>query len=251
MSLALASLFLLLAPPSKAADPMARLDSEHFLLRYEDPRLPPGILNDLEGLRAKLLLDLALFAPWAQEGRIEVRLYRDAESYRRQTGAPAWSGGQATLGLRRLDVFPGPSLRRTLAHEMAHLFFDDFFIAGSTRPARAPTWLSEGVAVRMEWDYGLSGERPEARGDPLPLAELLRWSSQDSHSSAAAARLYAQAYGLTRFLMTRFTPHQFFLFCDALRSGGSLDASLAASYGLPMPDSRALERLWLESREAR
>ena len=58
---------------------------------------------------------------------------------------------------------------------------------------------------------------------------------------------YTQAQSVTRFLMRGFSRAQFVRFCDHLRQGRTLDASLNAAYGLTIPDATSLDRLWRES----
>lgn len=223
------------------------VSSSHFRLHFQSPYPPAGVLNVLEGLYARLMLDLQPFAPWTDRAAIDVYLYRDGESYRAHTGAPAWAAAHADAAARRIHAYEGEEFQRYMAHEMGHLFFETFFReTGSS----APLWLNEGVATLMEWDYGLGEDMRAADSltqerPSLPLAEFLQ---TDYHHRALtqdqATEWYWQAASLARFLMRRFSSLQFKAFCDALRRGESLDAALLKGYGLQMPDAPALERLW-------
>ncbi len=232
------------------AEDFQEVSSRHFRVLHESAYAPAGVLNTLESLRAKLLLDLALFAPWAREGTIRVTLYRTPEEYRRRTGAPPWAAAHVDVKERRVFVYESGDFARTMAHEMAHLLFEDFFVSKGARP---PAWLNEGVATLMEWDYGLEGEeaagrRALAEEEMPPLAEFLEGPAPSAEPGGPAASLwYRQASGVVRLLMRDLPQTQFFSFCGRLRDGEPLDAALKGAYGLQVPDVAALERLWRES----
>jgi hypothetical protein len=117
------------------------LNSSHFTLHHQSPFAPPGILNVLEGLHAKLLLDLGAFSGWAYVEKIPVYLYESAESYHAGTGMPEWSGAYVDLTTRAVHAYDGPGFQRVMAHELAHLFFTRFFQDKMVAP---PVWLNEG-----------------------------------------------------------------------------------------------------------
>lgn len=221
------------------------LQSPHFILSYEAPRPPAGILNDLEGLRAKLLLDLVSFAPWAKEEKIRIILYKDQESYHRQSSVATWADGHVDLANRTIHCYDNQRLRRTLAHEMAHLFFDDYF---HSRRTRSPVWLTEGVAAVMEWDYGLEESRPREEHillrEPIPLGDFLFLDYGGGEQGDHVAKWYLQAYSLTKFLMRRFSHGQFVEFSRMLATGHSMEAALTQGYGMQMKNVRDMESLW-------
>jgi hypothetical protein len=223
--------------------------SKHFRVHHESPYAPAGVLNTLEGLRAKLLLNLVAFAPWAKESVVDVYLYKDAASYQSRTGMAPWVGGHVDVARREVHVFEGDQLQRVLAHEMAHLFFDDFFVAKETHP---PTWLNEGVARWMEEDYGAdsSGDDRHFASHYEPLNDFFLFSYHHSQRTSQQVSLwYSQASSLVRFLNRRFAAHQFVRFCELLRDGSPLEKAVPAAYGLNVPDVAALERLWRENLE--
>ncbi|MCX5794294.1 MAG: hypothetical protein NTY77_02205 [Elusimicrobia bacterium] len=240
---------------ASAAEPpeFQRVDSEHFTVYSEAFYPPEGLLNELEGLHAKVSLDLVLFSPWAKDAKIELYLYKSSDSYRAQPGVKPWTAAQVDLARRRISAFQSPDLRRILAHELGHLFFDDFFLAASSGSAagHAPRWLTEGVAVNMEWDYGLDQDRPfdpeRAAKRMRPLPEFLAFDYQDdAHEARSVSDWYIQAYSLVRFLMRRFPGGLFFDLCDGLRRGLPLEEALRRAYGTAFPDLTMLERRWRE-----
>jgi hypothetical protein len=227
------------------------LSTAHFKVYHEDPFVPAGILGTLEGLYAKISLELGPFAPWAADQGVTVYLYRDAESYHQNPEAPRWSVAYVSYADRRVHVYPDPDFQRNMAHELAHLFFTSFFYEKQQWP---PVWLNEGVARLMEWDYGLSGEdvhvrRSLTRTEAMPLPDLFAAAYQHNgdQSSRGVSLYYSQSYSVTKFLMRRFSQAQFITFCGALRDKKSVDEGLKAAYGFLVPDTVALERLWRDS----
>ena len=225
--------------------------SSHFVLHYEDQMAPAGVLNTLEGLHAKLLLELGAFSPWAYRESIHVYLYRDGESYAAHTGMNAWTAAHINIMKKTVYGHSSADFQRILAHELGHLFFSQFFLAKSVGP---PLWLNEGVATMMEWQYGLEGDqkamdRHLLMSGTIPFVQFLAYNY--AHAGAADGEgvglWYNQAQSVTRYLMRRFSQAQFLTFCEALRAGRTLDESLRAAYGLAVPDTATLERLWRES----
>lgn len=212
---------------------------------------PAGVLNTLEGLHAKLLLDLGSFSPWAYREAIHVFLYRDGESYAAHTGMNAWTAAHVNILKKTVYGHSSVDFQRVLAHELGHLFFSQFFLAKSTAP---PLWLNEGVATMMEWQYGLEGDQKAMdryllSSGVIPFDQFLAFNY--AHAGAADGEgvglWYNQAQSVTRYLMRGFSQTQFLKFCDELRAGHSLDDSLRAAYGLAIPNAATLERLWMES----
>jgi hypothetical protein len=248
------------AGPVLAAEPppFTEVASEHFKVHSESFYPPEGLLNDLEAIHAKVSLDLILFAPWAKDAQIELYLYKSSESYRTQTGAKDWTAGHVDLARRTISTYESRQLRRVLAHELGHLFFDDFFLTASSQTGaghsarRAPLWLTEGVAVNMEWDYGLGQDHSFAgslsKVQMQPLTEFLAFDYHgDVHEARLVADWYAQAYSLVHFLMHSFPGDLFFALCDGLRRGLPLEEALRSAYGPAFPDLGTLERRWREN----
>ena len=228
--------------------------STHFVLHYEEQMAPAGVLNTLEGLHAKLLLDLGVFSPWAYRESIQVYLYRDGNSYAAHTGMNSWTLAHINVEKKTVYGHSASEFQRVLAHELGHLFFSQYFLAKSTAP---PLWLNEGVATMMEWQYGLESDqkamdRQLIAAGPIPFDQFLAYNY--AHAGAADGESvglwYNQAQSVTRYLMRGFPQAQFLKLCDGLRRGRSLDDSLQAAYGLAIPNTAALERLWRENLRA-
>lgn len=229
------------------------VSSTHFKVYHESFYAPAGVLNVLEGLYAKLMLDLHAFVPADME-KIPLFLYKSPESYGVGTGAPLWAGAHVNLETRTVYAYESDQFQRFLAHEMAHLFFDRFF--SSETPT--PLWLNEGVAMVMERDYGLKREdraiAQQFQGmGVLPLSQFFHYSYRHVGpvGGQEVSLWYSQAYSLTKFLMYRFSNAQFVTFCRAVRVGKSVDEALLAGYGLQMSNTATLERLWREDLETK
>jgi hypothetical protein len=232
------------------AQKFPRKTSTHFRVYHESAMAPAGVLNVLEGLHSKMLLDLIEFAPWASGAVVDLVIYKDNVSYHDATGMPSWGGGHADLENKVIYVFEGGNFQRTMAHELTHLFFDDYFVKEKKHP---PTWLNEGMATMMEWDYGWSDQEaqyPAARFAEhfMPLEQFFAFDYYE-HQAAneTVSYWYMQASSVIRYLFRRFPRHQFLAFCRSLRDGKSVDDSLKSAYNLHVPNTAALERLWREN----
>lgn len=254
----LLSMILSLALPLFAEDEVAVdgfppdrvIQTTHFNIHHESPYAPVGITGLLEGLHAKLMLDLQEFAPWAQSARTEVFVYADADSYVRRTGIPAWSAAFAVPEKRQVHCYESSDLQRILAHEMAHLFFTPFF---TEKEASPPAWLGEGVAKVMEFSYGQEAQtghmnRHSFAQGAIPLEKLFAFDyHHQPATSQSLSQWYEQSTSVTAYLMRRLSRPSFIRFCDALRNGKETSAALQAAYGFQVPDVAALDRLWRES----
>jgi hypothetical protein len=224
--------------------------SSHFHVYHESPLAPAGVMNVLESLHAKMLLDLIEFAPWASGETVDVVIYKNDVSYHDATGMPAWGGGHADMGNKAVFVFESDNFQRTMAHELTHLYFDDYFVKEGKHP---PTWLNEGMATMMEWDYGWNQQEaqfPAAKVADrfMPLDRFFAFDYYDSGATGETVSLwYMQASSLVRYLFRRFPRSQFVSFCRSIKEGKSVDDSLKAAYSLQIPNAATFERLWREN----
>jgi hypothetical protein len=225
------------------------LETAHFRIYHEGAYAPVGVTGLLEGLHAKLMLDLRELAPWAGTEKISVFVYAGADSYVALTGIPAWSAAFAVPDRRQIHCYPSPELQRILAHEMSHLLFTPFFDKGSPPPA----WLNEGLAKVMEFSYGQEGDtafmnRHAFSRRSLPLGRLFAFDYHHEPSPPEAINLwYQQAASVAAYMTRRLPRASFTAFCAALRDGKPTDEALRSAYGFQVPDAAALERLWRES----
>ncbi len=98
---------------------------------------------------------LRRFIPWMMSGRVRVFVYQDHNSYLRyEPNAKAWTRAVAYPTRGEIVVYDEPGktqeLKETFAHELTHIFTQQFFDKHKTGRIMTPTWLDEGLAVLVE-----------------------------------------------------------------------------------------------------
>ncbi|MFH1723361.1 MAG: hypothetical protein ABII00_01945, partial [Elusimicrobiota bacterium] len=241
------------APPAEQREPapapqgFTKTDTRHFTV-YAETR-PPSLelLETLEHLHANLMLDLAAFSPWARDERVAIYLFRTQESYRKVTGRPDWSGGASSVKRRKVYLYAGEEMVGILAHELTHIYFDSFFIAGRN----SPLWLSEGMATMVQTERGLavpnwlqSNLGILRGGGGYKLADLMRVEATIGADDDEIRLWYTQAYSVVRFLIRSQYRSSFYKFCRFLRDGAPVKDALYRAYGMPFNRVKALEYAW-------
>jgi hypothetical protein len=159
-------------------------------------------------------------------------------------GLPEWFSG-AAIPHRRVIYLKlasalrqGPGdIRRTLAHELSHLY-----LRWRTGERDPPRWMDEGLAMRQAGEYdlldrvGLSAAA--VSGGLIPLAEL-----EDSFPPGEwrAALAYAQSHSFVLHLLDRGGRRAFLDFFDWLREGVEVRVALERAFG---GDLATLEEEW-------
>lgn len=240
-----------LFPPPEKIELTHKQITTHFIIYHQSPYLSPGFLSDLEGIHAKLLLDLVLFAPWAKNEKITIYLFSNADDYVRLTQRPAWSSGTAFVRDRLVLVYDNPRLNITLAHELSHVLLGDFFAKAQTDP---PKWIFEGVAELMEKEQEKdtsSQDRIRAyfkAGNGVPIASLLAFDPEGGgHTTNEIQLWYSQSYSVVYYLLRIKGAYLFHKFCSNLRDQMPLNDALKSTYGWSLADPASLERSWRES----
>ncbi|MBP5404044.1 MAG: hypothetical protein J6Y17_03020 [Elusimicrobiaceae bacterium] len=98
---------------------------------------------------------LRRFIPWMMSGRVRVFVYQDHNSYLRyEPEAKAWTRAIAYPTRGEIVVYDEPGktqeLKEVFAHELTHIFTQQFFDKHQTGRIMTPTWLDEGLAVLVE-----------------------------------------------------------------------------------------------------
>ncbi|UPT72540.1 MAG: hypothetical protein M0D55_11240 [Elusimicrobiota bacterium] len=224
-----------------------RSTSRHFVVFAEQYPASERFIELIENLHSNLMLDLAPFSPWASSERTTIFLFKNQDTYRRVTGRPVWSGGASSVTKRKLYVYESEELPGIVAHELTHIYFDGFFLDGTTDPL----WLSEGMATLVQVERGLAApnwlrenlERLEA-GDGFPIDKLTAVTSTAGWPDAKVRLWYAQSYSIVRFLIRTQYRSSFYKFSAHLRDGRPAPEALYRAYGAPYTRMVALEHAW-------
>lgn len=224
-----------------------RSESRHFTVFAEQYPASDRFIELIESLHSNLMLDLAPFSPWASNERTTIFLFKNQDTYRRVTGRPVWSGGASSVTKRKLYVYESEELPGIVAHELTHIYFDGFFLDGTTDPL----WLSEGMATLVQVERGLAApnwlrenlERLE-QGDGFPIDKLTAVTSTAGWPDAKVRLWYAQCYSVVRFLIRTQYRSSFYKFSAHLRDGRPAPEALYRAYGAPYTRMVALEHAW-------
>jgi hypothetical protein len=188
--------------------------SVHFALSYDGERGDllasySDILAVLEDAYGEYSLSFAISPVEEEDRRVSVVLYRK-DQFRAATGIGHWAGGLYD-GVVRVPVEDlsreRAQLARVLRHELAHAF-----VARRSK-GRAPGWLNEGLAMRLEaddaaWRARVADSTRVARGLPRLAAADLEGSLASLSDESRVRAAYATAV----------------LCCDALEQDGGMFA---------------------------
>jgi len=245
---------LLDAGARRAAAPAPHTSAPHA----SAPHAAPDALSRGEGVSARALSELRALLP-AARAEVEARLgaaapaarvslhvsaarMRAAAEAEQGWAPPEWANGLAYPQARAIYLHEAPpaELRRTLAHELAHL------AVGALSPGGArgavPLWLNEGLAVaaseRVSWErmWSLSGSA--AVGGLLSFGEL---AASFPASGGRAEVAYAQSAHFVSYLGETRGRGALLGFTRAAARGEGLEEAARAHLGAPLS---ALEREW-------
>ena len=221
--------------------------TRHFNVYAEQYEASDRFLELIENLHANLMLDLAPFSPWATDQKVSIFLFKSQEAYRRVTGRPPWSGGASSVPKRKVYVYESEELPGILAHELTHIYFDGFFLEGTTDPL----WLSEGMATLLQVERGLAAPNwlrenlaTLEGGGGLPFESFMGVTTTSGWADDKVRLWYAQAYSVVRYLIRTQYRASFYNFAKFIREGRPVPEALYRAYGAPYTRIRALEIAW-------
>jgi hypothetical protein len=210
--------------------------STHFFIFYKSAK--ESQLNALaqraEEYYDKITVDLGFnrFNFWTWDNRAKIYLFDSQEDYRKLTGDPHWSAGQAQVDNKLIQTFITAKgfLDNVLPHEMAHIIFRE--MVGFNNPS-VPLWLEEGVASYQEQNNffvksDLANEIKQ--GGFLDLDSLSRFNAASLKQQADVRLFYLESYSLVKYLIVTFGKDRFVLFCQNLRDKKNLSRALTATY---------------------
>jgi hypothetical protein len=196
--------------------------TRHFNVYAEQYEASDRFLELIENLHGNLMLDLAPFSPWASDQKVSIFLFKSQDAYRRVTGRPPWSGGASSVPKRKVYVYESEELPGILAHELTHIYFDGFFLDGSTDPL----WLSEGMATLLQVERGLAAPNwlrenlgVLEKGGGLPFEPFMDVTTTSGWTDDKVRLWYAQAYSVVRYLIRTQYRSSFYKFASYLRDG--------------------------------
>jgi hypothetical protein len=221
--------------------------TRHFNIYAEQYEASDRFLELIENLHGNLMLDLAPFSPWASDQKVSIFLFKSQAAYRRVTGRPPWSGGASSVPKRKVYVYESEELPGILAHELTHIYFDGFFLEGTTDPL----WLSEGMATLLQVERGLSAPNWLREnlsnlegGGGLPFDPFMGVTTTSGWTDDKVRLWYAQAYSVVRYLIRTQYRSSFYKFASYIRDGRPVPEALYRAYGAPYTRIRALEIAW-------
>jgi len=255
------------------AEHWKELGSTHFIVYYTgEEEFARDTLDDAEVYYDRISFDLGYQryqAFWTWEGRCNIYIYPDHQSYVRASGGqPEWSHGMAVYKTRKILSYAWHEnfLDSLLPHEIAHLVFRDFVGV----QAEIPVWLDEGVA---QWEQQSGKDRLKSMAkelynqnslltvsdmmsldirtvkdqDRVYVRTALTKDSGDQRILLSTNQLvnifYIESVSMIGFLMERFGSQEFAAFCRELRDGKNVEEALRSTYP-DLPTMKDFENQW-------
>ena len=183
-----------------------------------------------EELRSKICKVLGISPDRVWKPSCEILVFKDHKEYLTASGAQNWSGATSLL-VFDLDVDLAPSLiervimvfftdakemEEALAHEIAHVLFQD--LLGIT--SSIPTWISEGFATHVLSD------KTHSPSMPISIEALTQIKEYPPFERV----FYEQSNALVKFLIERAGLEKFLSLAYLLGTGMLLETALAEVY---------------------
>ena len=151
-------------------------------------------------------------------------------------------GHNITVNLVTQDM-PHQVYAETLAHELSHLYSDNFYVGYS----RIPLWLEEGLATYNELAQHQSKlvmvQLAAARGNLVPFIDLP--AAIRDFDIGVTNLAYAESATIFQFIVDHWGETQLADFLNAFRRTTSLDNVTTQIFGLNSADFELAWRTWL------
>ncbi|MDP2905670.1 MAG: peptidase MA family metallohydrolase [Candidatus Omnitrophota bacterium] len=229
---------LLTAAHARDQQKWQELRTTHFIVYYKSA---PGDFVSRVSSRAEdyynsiaSSLGFIRFDFWLWDNRAKIYVYDTPEQYQKESGAPAWSAGQALVKAKTIYTFSGSGefCDTVLPHELGHIIFREF--VGFDNHA-VPVWLDEGVAV-FQQNLRNPTALPHVKaaisaGKLIPLDKLSRMDPSSFGTNTKAVGLfYDEAVTIIDYLISEFGKSKFVSFCQNLRDKRNLELAISAAY---------------------
>lgn len=177
----------------------------------------------------------------------EIIIYSSHEEYVTRSNQPDWSGG-VTIGNSILS-YNSASMKSVLAHEMAHLVFNEYLGRSDSRLV----WLNEGLAVYTQIgtysEAGMAGYNRAVKADlsaaPIPFSQMLNFIPLRDGGDMIS-KWYSQVGSVAQFMIERGGSIGFSVLLRELKNGVDINTALTAAYPGGWNSTDALEKSWLE-----
>ncbi|MGE5280278.1 MAG: peptidase MA family metallohydrolase [Deltaproteobacteria bacterium] len=238
--------------PAAAEVSFKEMPSRHFEIYYEAP-VEESFVNEVVAFAEKYYEELTeklgfvRYNYWTWDDRAKIYIYADQETYVRESGQPAWSGGVADYHEKAIWTFPRDSgfFDSLLPHEIGHIVFRE--VIGHNA---VPLWLEEGVASYLEPARRFGAKKMVADaiedGSFIPLTKLNGMSPRGLGNNKQVELFYAESVGLLSFLIDEFGIDRFNQICDKIKEGKSFERAIKLTlFGVQNLDD--LDKMWQDS----
>ncbi|MBI4062825.1 MAG: hypothetical protein HY401_00810 [Elusimicrobia bacterium] len=179
-----------------------------------------------------ILADIKLTESFRPYSLMPLYLYQTREEYLQKSGMPEWSG--AVFMGNAIVCYEYRGLPQTLAHEISHLIFQEFFAGYRTDLL----WLNEGLAMHEEYRArgdavireAISASFPILKSSFWPLKDLTQIESALDHREKEARIFYIESWLLVRFLLEKGGRVGFYEMLKALKMKRPLNAAIALGF---------------------
>jgi hypothetical protein len=239
---------LLFFTPAVAFSPAEVLESQHFILRYNqtEEKAAKILFQRLEELRSPIILDLGVDFPEKTTIYLASTAQEFQELQPQGSQLPSWSVGVAyprlnLIILKSPLMLRGPQLNlpEVFQHEFSHIALGR--VIGDRQ---IPLWLWEGFALYHARQWTLSHTATITRGVlSRSLFSLKQLERSFPRGEREAALAYAQSFSFVSYLLNKYGREAFHRFTQNLAQGIGVEMALKEATGVSL---KILEAGWIK-----